>query len=143
MSAYGRMASPVQLNIGRYYRIIEGQTTPRWRVEAMVTFNDLRIESVVQFNILKEGLGVPLEYHGFVKNPLTSQNQEDSLTNKFAFAIQNKDSDRIVHHDVTWHQIKTSTTSDWEMGLDMMQAMNLVLTKAYDKESEFIYRFGF
>lgn len=131
--------------MGPFHAIGEDRTSDLWRMKGIVTFNGHEIkESVVQFTILRKGLGVPKHYANLIKNPATSKNQEeDSLVSDFAFTIVTEEFDRISQHAVKWHEIKITETFDWQIGLDIMQSMHLVLQKAQTVNNEFKYRIGF
>lgn len=108
ISAYNRLYVPTGTPMGPFHAIGEDRTSDLWRMKGIVTFNGHEIkESVVQFTILRKGLGVPKHYANLIKNPATSKNQEeDSLVSDFAFTIVTEEFDRISQHAVKWHEIK-------------------------------------
>lgn len=146
ISAYNQLYVPTLTFMGPFHAIGHSKNY-LWRMEGTVTFNGSEIKKcVVRFDILSKGLGVPKHYAHLIKNPETSQNQEeDSLTNQFAFETEFVMGNKISRHAVPWLDIETIETDilEWRIGLDMMGSMHLVLSKYENGDKKSVYKIGF
>ncbi|KAL0586569.1 hypothetical protein ABG067_003743 [Albugo candida] len=77
-------------------------------------------------------------------NQLQNQ-EEDSLTNQFAFETEFVMGNKISRHAVPWLDIETIETDilEWRIGLDMMGSMHLVLSKYENGDKKSVYKIGF